>query len=1075
MDALSAVSAARLSHLPVTAAEFLTDSLLLTGSGTALTIYNTHTHTVQSKLIRALPSFQRIHGIIVQKRGSPHTTHPTVLVFGSKSWSVITVGTADGSAAIVQSQHTMHDWIKAAHWVLDEASGRWLVALAFAHNDVVVYDPESGAEEWRAQCEEHCILYAAALYGRTVAEMQVASGTVFNQVLIWKPQWITSSSSSSGASTDSPVIWRLRGHEGVVFGLCFSHDSRRIASVSDDRTVRLWDLENGTAVSALFGHQARIWTCLLLDHLIVSASEDGTCRVWSNQGILVDAWTQAKKNVWALATNPSQTLVASGAADGSVRIWRVCEAGGRLIDADGLFAEPMPAQEEYLAGARATEHIRGLALLGGSGGLLAVMDSGCVLRKDAGAGWRVWARVPEGYAMVAGSVSGQLAAVGQRDGCVMLVCPAWGDSPRVARLHSSAVRHLTIVAPPVNELGDDLYDLITVDSNHQAVWSRVRLGGGQPAWSVVATFGMPENADFSAAAVSLALGWAAVGSAKGALYIYDVPTDLIECPVDEYDVDRNGVAHLDVAVCWASAHDKFTVSSLLIHQLPPSANDNCDYGDDQGARKRCVLVTGGRDGMMQRFVLEIAHTVRTSGDSKHERTGPLANQPDNDQNRRTAVVSRISSQRLTAGWVEQLVLFGANEIHAVTFYRKHMDLIDPNGLKLLSIACAGGNKQWHLTRTSENHIRCAFLKKLQLLTYKLLPPPNHTLADCSSCYLTPGISSLDIRSITAMGNLIALGGEDCVVRVYEYANNALHLRAQARRHGSAIRCVTFVTPHCLLSAGGNSELRCWSLDGSSLLESAVAPTESSDSLRIMQLTLIPHGNHSEYTLVAAAYSDASIRLWKLDPLNGFTCVASDKQHTHAHCVLSLAVLSYGDSTVLLSGATDGQVILWDVSVYTRPTPSLSRTGDLGPPICVLPGIHQSGVNTIDVKHLADSRALLASGGDDNSLTVCELDLSITGLNVDENVDVVVRRATYACAHASSVQGVAFMSDGGVCSVATDQRVAKWAVSVDREELSIELEDMGFTQVADPSAMSVVRLDNVDVCLVAGIGIEAIDI
>ncbi|KAI9499895.1 WD40-repeat-containing domain protein, partial [Coemansia spiralis] len=93
-----------------------------------------------------------------------------------------------------------------------------------------------------------------------------AAGTVFNQVIVWRP-------------IDSTILYRLKGHTGVVFGIRFSSDGQTVSSVSDDRTVRLWRLP-GTESETLFGHRARVWVCLILNAVLVSASEDGTLRVW---------------------------------------------------------------------------------------------------------------------------------------------------------------------------------------------------------------------------------------------------------------------------------------------------------------------------------------------------------------------------------------------------------------------------------------------------------------------------------------------------------------------------------------------------------------------------------------------------------------------------------------------------------------------------------------------------------------------------------------------------------------------------------------------------------------------------
>ena len=104
-------------------------------------------------------------------------------------------------------------------------------------------------------------------YSSQLSTILVASGTLFNQVLLWLPL--------HSAETRA----RLIGHEGVIYHTKFSESLTHVSSASDDRSARVWNIQqlldsweqsipNEPTVSesvevepiaVLWGHDARLW------------------------------------------------------------------------------------------------------------------------------------------------------------------------------------------------------------------------------------------------------------------------------------------------------------------------------------------------------------------------------------------------------------------------------------------------------------------------------------------------------------------------------------------------------------------------------------------------------------------------------------------------------------------------------------------------------------------------------------------------------------------------------------------------------------------------------------------------
>jgi len=111
-----------------------------------------------------------------------------------------------------------------------------------------------------------------------------------------------------------------------VSSVACSPDGRKIISGSEDRTVRIWDGETGTATSQpLVGHTRSVSSVAYSPYgrYIISGSEDETIQIWDAEtGAAVgEPLDGHNRSVCSVAYSPDGHYITSGSEDGTIRVW----------------------------------------------------------------------------------------------------------------------------------------------------------------------------------------------------------------------------------------------------------------------------------------------------------------------------------------------------------------------------------------------------------------------------------------------------------------------------------------------------------------------------------------------------------------------------------------------------------------------------------------------------------------------------------------------------------------------------------------------------------------------------------
>ncbi|GBG59276.1 hypothetical protein CBR_g32291 [Chara braunii] len=173
------------------------------------------------------------------------------------------------------------------------------------------------------------------------------------------------------------ILTKHRGHRNAVYCALFDRTGQYIITGSDDRLVKIWEVNSGFLLRSCRGHQGDITDLAVSSDnvLVASSSNDFSIRVWSlPSGVPVSVLRGHTQSVTAVAFSPRKKCahhLLSSSADGTCRIW----------DARDSSVNP----QEYRPSPRGTVAVKNVASAAGVAGPSNAPPAGDAVRQDANA------------------------------------------------------------------------------------------------------------------------------------------------------------------------------------------------------------------------------------------------------------------------------------------------------------------------------------------------------------------------------------------------------------------------------------------------------------------------------------------------------------------------------------------------------------------------------------------------------------------------------------------------------------------------------------------------------------------
>ncbi|PSN70224.1 WD40 repeat-like protein [Corynespora cassiicola Philippines] len=1049
----------------------------------------------------------------------------------------------DGSGLILHTSNS----VKGPDWILDlkfgpkkdENDTKVVCGAVTAHNSLleVAIQRQIGEQNPKRSLtisiveltsSSRSILYSAHLRWEAPDLIIVAAGTAFGEIIYWS--WTGDARNGSNCRTHRVFL----GHEGSIFGVHISKEIKKdtknetkrfIASCSDDRTIRIWDITdispNGEASDTLdthndtertrhtgfsnssydedlsvsncvamgWGHISRVWTVRFLDTpssnpdiFLSSSGEDATSRTWKlnyqdnlpcELALLDTAAYHSGKNIWSATEHISATglrRMVCGSADSKIVAHPLHCFQSPDGDEVGSFIKDCAVNDIVSAATPLSnvsapkdtpKTVKSSKTKEFFRSYTFVDDKSLILTANSG---KVYlARTEPGDTFNRSTGISNAKLIDQlEDLSGYSVCT--GDIPSSIAFLAGSRGNIYMY----HSASKKLCKIRVVSGKVGNLFAISYVdGSGSRVVRLLATMVGQQLAELLTVKVS-------ESQSPTVLSVSVVPTSALSggLPIESMSyvatTSQNGYLLLGLR--------KGSIVAYHVPEDEPAA----DGAISNAEVIQTIGKVHGNEAVTSMTWIASPHVSTTGHLISVGRDGGLSVHFLDFSSNSSRLVHRLS---LPIGpYIEGLFVRNGHVL-VYGFSSKKFVLYDTTEEEeIMSVETGGAHRSWAFrpspgrqgggtlvwTRASDMHV-CT------------QEGPNHQVVRTGGHGREIKSAAATRNSTEASRQIIATGAEDTDIKLFEYIDEDLVCRRTLRRHVTGIQHLKWSDDgEYLFSSGGCEEFYVWRVSHMPppmgigvICETVYTPESEHSDLRVMSFDV---RKVSAGFLIAMVFSDSSIKVYNYDSSKESPWQTLAKGVYFTSCLTQCVFLS---SDRILTAGTDGHVVFWTLSPHD---PRSQSDESIAPQTLTWEQparIHQNTSKALESHVLDDGRTILVSGGDDGGLSfLVASSPACTGRTLSSPPMVVTR------AHASAITACAIVCHEARIFILTsgnDEWIRLWEVVINMSEnedpLQIKRLKKMKTFVADVSDMAVLDGDdgNHARVLLCGVGMEVIRI